>query len=131
MPHIEIGGRTAAAAASLVIALAGLGLGACGSSSGGSSSSESSPSASTPTVTHTTAAATATTPPSTTSTSTTPARRGPSITTHHQLVLVYECLARNGFKLPPLGELNRANPRFVKSARYQSALTQCRSAVLG
>lgn len=136
MPRFEIKGRAATPVASLVISLACLGLGACGSSSGGSSSGGSSSSASTSTAAHTTAAATPTTPASTPSTGTTstnaaPASTGPSITTHHQLVLVYECLARNGFKLPPLGELSRANPKVVKSARYQSTLAKCTSAVLG
>ena len=130
MPHIAIRGHAAAAVASLVLSLACLGLGACGSSSGGSSSSESSPSASTPTAAHTTAA-TPTTPASTTSTSTAPASTGPSITTHHQLVLVFECLTRNGFKLPPLQDLGKANPKFVKTPKYQSTLAKCRQAVLG
>lgn len=127
MPQIEIRGRAAAAVASLVVSLACLGLGACGSSSGGSASSESSSSASTPTTAHTTAAAT---PTSTTPTSPTPVRTAPSITTHRQLVLVYECLARNGFKLNPL-DLSQANPKLVKSPKYQSTLAKCRQAALG
>ncbi len=130
MPQIEIRGRAAAAVASLVVSLACLGLGACGSSSGGSASSESSPSASTPTTAHTTAAATPTTPTSTTPTSPTPVRTAPSITTHRQLVLVYECLARNGFKLNPL-DLGQANPKLVKSLKYQATLAKCRQAALG
>jgi hypothetical protein len=130
IPHLSTKNRVPVTIALLVVPLACLGLGACGSSSSGSSSS-----ASTPTAAHTTAEAppttpASTTPASTTPTSTTPTSTEPSIRSSHQVLLIYNCMRRNGIKLPPLAELSKAKVD-TTSPHYVSTLAKCRHAVLG
>lgn len=105
----------------LVIALACLGLGACGSSSNGTSASPTSSGSSTPATTQ--AASSGATTPSTTPTST-PTSTTPTIRTGSQLKHFYDCLVRAGIKLPPLNELGKAKID-TTSPHYQAVLKKC------
>jgi hypothetical protein len=120
----------------LVIPLACLGLGACGSSSGGSSSSASTP-ASTPTTTGATPSTSTGTTPASTATTSTSTKQARPITTGRQFALVYECLRRNGVKLPPLDavrkqKLNLSELKInTQSPQFQAKSAKCSHEVLG
>jgi hypothetical protein len=127
MPHMVTHGR-AAVTAPLVVALACLGLAACGSSSGGHVANSQTGNAAAPiaTGTPTTAPTPANAPSSSTATeSTTPAAN--KLRRQDALRMV-RCMLNNGIKLPPPGREGyiHVNGSAAGSAKFKAALTKCR-----
>jgi hypothetical protein len=136
MPRISAKNPRPTAIALLVASLACLGMGACGSSSSGSSATASSTAHTTAEATPTTSASTtpaSTAPASTTTTRTAPTKTEPAITSTRQFDLIYECMIRNGIKLPPLKILKSAGEIKINTntPRYKATLAKCRHEVLG
>ncbi|MFI5004839.1 MAG: hypothetical protein ACHQE6_07490 [Solirubrobacterales bacterium] len=141
MPHTSTKGRATAAAASLILLLAALGLAACGSSGGSSSTSAQTAANAAATGTPTTGATSSGTTPSgttpsgtsssgTSSTGTTPAGQ-PNEVRYNE---VRECLSKKGITLPQrthgaagllAGGANIKVPKGMSHAQLAEALRTC------